>query len=358
MIVFCQVSAYSRLSFPSKPVSESLLERQWGTPISTVLAQEWLSWKTVSISLIFFTLYFSHSQKCWEKEVYRCLPIHVFPSSGISLLFPPSVCTLSLMGSSDKIAPWEVSYYSPNSPLGPSLFPSSLLAFLCIFLFPQNSQINPPQTIPCYPARGSTWRKTLAIAVTLPGKNSFSTLCSIITSVCLFEKYTFPFSISFHFRDAGGKTRRQSMLLWAVHVTDVVSPDHLWSWSGGHWCCVMWPSSWLSLIFFWSKIGLTYDHYCAKVTLTVFVCEVKCYLCGTHADHIWSNAKHCNCHIWSRQEEEGEENPGILWSVLAAAATGLNILYLGQLRTQGLCEGKNPRNPMVVKLFYRNSNSA
>ena len=94
MIVFCQVSAYSRLSFPSKPVSESLLERQWGTPISTVLAQEWLSWKTVSISLIFFTLYFSHSQKCWEKEVYRCLPIHVFPSSGISLLFPPSVCTL------------------------------------------------------------------------------------------------------------------------------------------------------------------------------------------------------------------------------------------------------------------------
>ena len=91
----CQVLAYSRLSFPSKPVSESLLERQWGTPISTVLAQEWLSWKTVSISLIFFTLYFSHSQKCWEKEVYRCLPIHVFPSSGISLLFPPSVCTLS-----------------------------------------------------------------------------------------------------------------------------------------------------------------------------------------------------------------------------------------------------------------------
>ena len=255
----------------------------------------------------------------------------------------PSLClySLSLMGSSDKIAPWEVSYYSPNSPLGPSLFPSSLLAFLCIFLFPQNSQINPPQTIPCYPARGSTWRKTLAIAVTLPGKNSFST----ITSVCLFEKCTFPFCNSFHSRDAGGKTRRQSMLLWAVHVTDVVSPDHLWSWSGGHWCCVMWPSSWLSLIFFWSKIGLTYDHYCAKVTLTVFVCEVKCYLCGTHADHIWSNAKHCNCHIWSRQEEEGEENPGILWSVLAAAATGLNILYLGQLRTQGLCEGKKPKKP-------------
>ena len=142
-----------------------------------------------------------------------------------------------------------------------------------------------PQTIPCCPARVSILRKILATAVIHPGRQ--------MVLVC--PGFTW---YSSTFRDAGGKTRRQSMLLWADSITDVVSLDHSWSWSdsdwwsdSGHWCCVTrsflitWVTSWLAMIF--SDQRLT--HPCAKVTLSVLFVRSNVILCGTH----WSHLTNC-----------------------------------------------------------------
>ena len=120
------------------------------------------------------------------------------------------------------------------------------------------------------------------------------------------------------FRDAGGKTRRQSMLLWAVStdvvsldqalIADVVSPE---SFLIKDWLPFVPSSPWVSCL--WGQI----------------------WSCVEHTDYIWPTAKHFNCHIWSRWEDDGQENPGILWSVLLL---GLKFSRLGHLRTPGLCE--------------------
>ena len=167
-----------------------------------------------------------------------------------------------------------------------------------------------PQTIPCCPARVSILRKILATAVIHPGRQ--------IVLVCPDFTWYSPL-----FRDAGGKTRRQSMLLWADSITDVVSLDHCWSWSG--WLMIrLWSlmlchqiiSDHLSHFLtcndlFWSKI----DSPLCQGHLECIVCQVKCYF-------VWNTLitfdqlQNILFVIFDRDEEDGQENPGILWSVL------------------------------------------
>ena len=140
MYVFSQGSAYSRLSYPLKPGSESPLERRWGTPTLTVLALVWPSWKTVSIVFIpnvdikrWFTKYTFDTSLPWPDSqiLSKCLHSR-FPRLESLSFFPLSVCTLSHQGSSNKITPWEVSYSYSN----PSIYLPLFSSYLAI--------INPP----------------------------------------------------------------------------------------------------------------------------------------------------------------------------------------------------------------------
>ena len=136
--------------------------------------------------------------------------------------------------------------------------------------------------------------------------------------------------------------------------------DHLWSWSdSGHNLMIrFWPlmlchyimSSFLDLQ--WScliKDGLTF----VPRPPWVYCLWGQMLSCVEHTDHIWPTAKHFDCHIWSRweEEEEGQENSGILWSVLLL---GLKFSVIWTPPDPWVV-WKTPRNPMVVKLFYRNS---
>ena len=152
------------------------------------------------------------------KKIKKLRNKKTFPSSGVSLL---SSLSLSVLSPTTRA-------FLIRSHLGRCHIPTPTPQY--IFFLSCHTQYNIgnilhkfilfyPKTIPCCPARVFTLRRILATAVTPPGSHSWW--------ITLFSACFTGFS---SFRDAGGKTRRQSMLLWAASITDVcVTWDHFWS---------------------------------------------------------------------------------------------------------------------------------
>ena len=129
------------------------------------------------------------------------------------------------------------------------------------------------------------------------------------------------------------------------------------AWSNMITCCVI-------LAIFWPKI----DRHLITIVPSSFKCaecEVKCHLVWNTLitfDHPQNpffvisdqDKKRWLSSLIKIRRRGGQENFGILWSVLLKGENSLTGTLLDPCLG---CVKKNPRNPMVVKLFYRNSNS-
>jgi hypothetical protein len=188
-----------------------------------------------------------------------------------------------------------------------------------------------------------TLQKTPAIAAIRPGTLEVKRG----DSQCCFEPKSQPFAV---------------VSLWTTLIETLIM-----SWEFSHWswihCLIKHDHLLCHLGQFRAVDWQTSDHNCAKF---IQVCWVwgQMSSCVEHTDHIWSPAE--PHFVISDQDKKrwssslikirrgGQENFGILWSVLLKGENSLTGTLLDPCLG---CVKKNPRNPMVVKLFYRNSNS-